>query len=346
MTINSENLSQWAINRIKREFKDDVCLLLGHNTLKLDEDMDDAAPGFFIPVSENAIGLAKTFIVDGIGYDLFPVLWERLERTADLDEYNTTCLADATVLYYRNEEDKARFIELQARLLNNLHNPDYMVKKALEKLGVAMEIFQTMMFEDTLYKVRKASGYIVDYLSIAVANANQQYFKNGQTNQVLDLLAMKGIPRDFIRLYEDIVKADSSEELKKLCHEMISNTRQFLITKKRKGENGRRNQNFKDLANWYHELSYTWRRVYHWCDKTDPIRGFMWGCMLQSELDIVREEFGLGEMDLLGTFNANDMIAYRRQAETLEKQIVSAIKDHGATLDVYDSIDEFIKNNP
>lgn len=34
-----------------------------------------------------------------------------------------------------------------------------------------------------------------------------------------------------------------------------------------------------------------------------------------------------------------------KRAETLEKQGVSIIKDHGVTLDAYDSIDEFIKKN-
>ena len=343
-TVN-ERLVNWVINKIKTEYKDEVCLLIGHNTLKLEKDADEKSLGFYIPASERASGLAKTFIIDGIGYDLFPMSWERMERTAELNEYNTTCLADAKLLYYRNEEDKKRFIGLQAKLRDNLKNPKFMLNKALEKLNVVMEIYQTMMFEETLYKIRKASGFIADYLSIAIANANLTYFRNGQTNQIPDLLAMKSIPKDFVRLYEAIVRARSSEELKKLCYEMISNTRQFLSAKKGKRENGNYNRNFEDLASWYQELRYTWRRVYHWCDKRDAVRAFMWGCFLQSELDIVREEFGISELDLLSAFNADDMTAYRKQAEILEKQIVSTIEKHGVVIDAYDSIDEFLKKN-
>lgn len=343
-TVN-ERLTDWAINKIETEYKDDVCLLIGHNTLKLEKDMDETGLSYFIPASENADGLARTFIIDGIGYDLFPMSWERIEGMAALDEYNTSCLGDVKILYYRNEEDKKRFLELQAKLKDNLRNPEYMLNKALEKLNFAMEIYQTMIFEETLYKVRKASGYIADFLSMAVAYANLTYFKNGQTNQIPDLLAMESIPKDFIRLYEEIVKAGSSEELKKLCYEMIYNTRQFLSAKKGKNENGSCNRNFKELADWYQELCYTWRRVYHWCDENDAVRSFIWGCYLQYELDIVREEFGLGEFDLLGSFNADDMTAYRKQAEALEKQIVSVIEEHGVTIDAYASADDFLKKN-
>lgn len=343
-TIN-ERLVDWTINKIEMEYKNEICLLVGHNTLKLEKDADESSLSFFIPASENAYGLAKTFIIDGIGYDLFPMSWERIEGLADLNEYNTSCLGDAKILYYRNDEDKKRFLELQTKLQDNLKSPKYMLNKALEKLNVAMEIYQTMIFEETIYKVRKASGYIADFLSIAVANANLTYFKNGQTNQIPDLLAMESIPNDFVSHYESIVKAGSINELKKLCYEMIYNTRQFLSAKKGKSENGSYNRNFKELANWYQELCYTWRRVYHWCDEKDVIRAFMWGCSLQYELDVVKEEFGLNELDLLGSFNADDMCAYRKQAEALEKQIVSVIEDHGVKLDAYASVEDFLAKN-
>jgi hypothetical protein len=249
MTTKSDKLDQWVINKIKKEYKNDVCLLLGHNTWKLDEDKCNALFSFFIPASDKAKRLARTFIIGGIGYDLFAMSWERLEKLAALDENITNCLDDAIILYYRNEEDKNRFVSLQAKLRDNLQNPKYMLNKALQKLDIAMEIYRTMMFEDNLYQIRKASGYIVDFLSIAVAYINLTYFKHAQTDQFPDLLALKSIPKDFTHLYQDIVKADSSDELKKLCYDMIHNTRQFLSDKKGKSEKTKYNQNFKDLAN-------------------------------------------------------------------------------------------------
>lgn len=343
MKTTSERLIDWAINKIKTEYKDDVRLLIGHSTNKLEKDTDKSPFGFFLPATKKARKLSKTFIIDGIGNDLFPMPLERMERIVALDEDNASCIADGEILYYRNEEDKKIFLNLQARLQDNLRNPQYTLNKALEKLNIAMGLYQTMQFENALYKVRKGAGYIVNYLSSGIAYMNQTYFKKYHT--IAELSAMESVPTDFIRLYEAIIKAGSSEELKKLCYEMIYNTRQYLGAKKGKGEKGKINQNFNDLADWYQELSYAWREIYQWCDQNDATRAFMRGCFLQSELDIVREEFGLGEMDLLGAFNANDLKAYRKRAATLEKQIIAAIEKHGVAISKYDSIDEFLKKN-
>ena len=51
------------------------------------------------------------------------------------------------------------------------------------------------------------------------------------------------------------------------------------------------------------------------------------------------------EFDLLGSFHTNDMGTYRKQAETLEKQIVSVIEGHGAQLDAYASVEDFLNKN-
>jgi len=197
MKTESNELDNWAINKVKTEYKDDVLLLIGHNTYKLEIDADLTSPSFFIPASEKAYGFAQAFIIDGVGYDLFPMSWERLDRIVELDEDNAPCVGDAEILYYRGEEDKERFLELQARLQDHLKNRQFMLNKALEKVNVAMELYQTMMFEETFNKVRKAAGYILNFLITAVAYSNQTYFKNGYMNHIPELLAMKSIPGDF-----------------------------------------------------------------------------------------------------------------------------------------------------
>ena len=41
---------------------------------------------YFIPGSDRAYQLARTFIIEDIGYDLFPMKWERIEGLATLKE--------------------------------------------------------------------------------------------------------------------------------------------------------------------------------------------------------------------------------------------------------------------
>lgn len=339
---NSEKLTQWAIDKIKTDYADDVALLIGHNTLKLEKDRGESDFSYFVPVDKIPYGFAKTFIIDGVGCDLFSRTWEQLGELASLTGYNISCLGDVEILYCRTEEDKQKFIGLQKQLKRNLEDKEYMHEKALEKLSAAMALYQNMLFEDNLSNTRANAGYIADFLSIAVAYENQTYFKHGQIDQIKVLKTLKSVPQGFIELYKSIVKQQTKEGLCKVCREIISVAKEFLEPSLNEPST---NENFEELAEWYHELSYTFRRIYHYSDENDTVNSFMWGCMMQSELNIVCEDFGLPIFDLLTCFDADDMTAYYNSAKDIENQIISIIQSKGIKLDSYNSVEEFISKN-
>jgi len=78
MAMTNKPLAEWAIRKIEAEYREDVCLLIEHMTHKLPQDLDDTTFGFFIPATNRANGLSQTFIIGGIGHDLFPLPWERI----------------------------------------------------------------------------------------------------------------------------------------------------------------------------------------------------------------------------------------------------------------------------
>ena len=342
------DLADWAIKKVQSEYANDVCLLLEHRTLKLEKDMEDTAFSFYIPATNRANGLARTFIINGIGYDLFPMSWERIENMADVKDYNTTCLADAEILWARSDEDKQRFISLQKRLQANLQNPQYMCERAVKWLDFAKSIYQDdVLFEEKLYKVRENAGHICDLLSIAVAFVNLRYFTHGQTNQIQELSKMEKVPQGFVKLYRDIITEPLPDVQKRLCHELITMTKEFLDVqdKSRALQVPQSAPDFTELASWYQELCYTWRRVYHWCNENDPVNAYIWCCNLQTEVDEWGTKFGIVDIDIFGSFNANDLTAFRKRAEEVEQNFRQAIQKSGVELDEYKTIDEFLKAN-
>lgn len=344
MNPSETRLTQWAINTIETKYQDDVSILIEHNSLRLDKDSESKSFSYYIPATNRANGLAKTFIIDGIGYDLFPMSWERIERMADIKEYNTTCLADAEILWARTEGDRQRFLSLQARLQANLQNPQYMLVRAKKWLETVKEIYQDTLFEEKVYKVRENAGYICDLLSIAVAFANQRYLPHGQTDQLQALSAMNAIPKDFERLYREIIVEASPDSQKRLCYNLIKNTMAFLDAQE---ENpiASGTPDYSELASWYQELCYTWRRVYHWCDKCDPVNAYLWCCMLQNEAEEWGLKFGIADIDILGSFDKNDLAGFRKRAETVEQHFRDAINENGVVLDEYKTVEDFIKAN-
>jgi hypothetical protein len=345
MENNLSQLDNWVIDKIKTEYEDDIALLIGHNAYRLEEDKPKASFSFFFPVTEKALSLSRTFIIDGAGFDLFPMSWERFGRMAALDEDNASCVLDAVILYSRTDGDARRFKEIQDRLKEHFADPRFMVHKALEKLDIAMGLYQTMLFEDALFKMRKSAGQILVYLAHAAAYSNQTYFHTSHQSYTGDLEAMKSLPQDFLRLYEEVVKAASAEELKKLCYKMIYSTRQYLKVKNGESKKLIPPPGMSGLADWYQEMQYAWKEIYQWCDGNEPVKAFLRSSYLQSELDVVGEEFGLGEIDLMGAFNANNLKAYRKRAEAVEKQILAAIGKLGDTVESYATVEEFLEKN-
>jgi hypothetical protein len=345
MKPTQRELTEWAITQIKKNFKDDVALLIAISGHSLENDCHGECFDYFVPANEKGYKLAQTFIIDGVGHDLYPRSWERIENMANFDDAFTYGLADARILYYRSEEDKKHFIELQEKLKANLQDKEFMLKKALEKLDTAMDIYRTMMFEDMLYKVRMAAGFIARYLSVAVACINGTYFRERLDLETVELAQMKDIPDNFVMGIEAIVKAKTPEELKSLSYQIISTTRKFISTHKTPKYEKVKTPNYEDLADWYEEGSLTWRRIYYHCDVQNYERAFPDAISLQYEMNIIKEEFGLREMDLLGCFDADNLSAFKQRAQELEQYIISEIENHGVILNRYDTLEQFLAKN-
>jgi hypothetical protein len=345
MKPTQQELTDWAITQIQEKYKEDVALLIAISGHSLEDDCHGECFDYFIPANENGNRLAQTFIIDGVGHDLYPRSWKRIENMAQFDDDFTNGLADAIILYSRSEEDKNHFAAMQEKLKANLQDKDFMLKKALEKVDAAMEIYRTMMFEEMLYKVRMAAGFIARYLSIAVACINGTYFRQRLDLETVELAQMKEIPENFIPYYEAIVKADSADELKNLSHEIIRTTRKFMAAHKPSRTEEAKTPDYEGLADWYEEGSLTWRRIYHHCDTQNYSRVFPDAINLQHELNIIKEEFGLREMDLLGSFDTANLGAFKQRARELELYVVSEIEKHGVTLNKYDTLEQFLAKN-
>lgn len=345
MKYFNQELTDWAINKITKEYKEDVSILIGHKHWKIEPDGNEIAFNFFIPETERGYNLAKTFVIGEIGYDLFPMTWERVEGLADLKEGLTTCLAEGVVLYAHSEEDKNRFLQLQNKLKKNLKNTEFTYKKGLEKINIAMDLYKNMVFEESLGQVRKASGYIAGYLAQALACVNGTYFKRGPENQIAVLKEMEHIPERLPKLYEGIVEAKTLKETIERCYEMICVTREFFLERMLKPNPKSREINFEDLAAWYEEGIYTFRRIYYYCEKKDAFNAFAWGYNFQQEFDYIREEFGLKTMDIMGVFDADNLEAFRNRTEEIQKYIAAEIRNNAVKIREYSSLEDFLKAN-
>ncbi len=345
MKTQNERLLEWAINKIETEYKNDVALLIGDfGFLEGHSDKSTGCFDYFVPATEKALSLSKTFIIDGTGYDLYPRSWERLENMAKFDDNMPTILLNGTILYARSDEDIERFKECQKKLLTNLKNPGFTYPKSLEKLSEAMQIYQTLMFEENLGRIRMGAGYISDYLANSIALLNGTYLKNDCFGVENDIAEMSLIPENFISYYNAIIKAETANELKNLSYMIIMSVRKLLDERKPAGT-AAEPKDLQGLAWWYEELSHTWKNIYAACDSGNTHFAFVRACYLQGELDIVAEEFGIPGYDFFSSFSAKNLTELKKEAKKAEEHLLSLLKEQNIKINKYNNVDEFLSTN-
>ena len=80
-----------------------VCLYGSHINGTADERSD--VDCYFLPKTEEGVALARTFLLEGVGYDIYPAPWERLERIAALKDSHQPLVGDVQVLYADSPAD-------------------------------------------------------------------------------------------------------------------------------------------------------------------------------------------------------------------------------------------------
>ncbi len=347
-------LTDWVIQRIKKDYKDDIALLLaihGHNTAG---DQHGVTFDYYVPATERGNELAETFIIDGVGHDLYPRSWERLEDSVMLNDM-PIIIDGAEILYARSDEDRERFLKLKRRLRDNLHDPKFVYAKALEYMDKALEIYRSLIFEERLYRVRSEAGYIHFELTRAVAvmnhsHAEEPIFSRDQAynidpdSRMYHCPEMKQVPEGFFGNAARLLTEKDPETIKEVVCSLIKATRKFILERQpAEKPEGMNEADYKNFASWYQELSLTWRRIRYYCANGMSELAYCDALYLQEELLYVAQEYSIEEMNLLDAFDPNDLNRLKVRADVLENRILEILALHNTPVNSYASLEEFLK---
>lgn len=342
-----KELVEWAINKIQTEYKEDVALLIGQTGGgKIPTDEQNMVFDFFIPATERGCQLAHTFIIEDMGYDLYPISWERLEGIANIEESRMIfAFAKGEVIYAKSHEDAVRFENLKAEMLSRLQDRSINVPKSLEFIETAQEIFKTMLFEESLCSIRKAAGGVCCYLMNSIAMINGTYLESGYMNLTKDLHNMKEYPEEFEQIFDEILSENRIDGIREKVCTLIKITRKFLMERISTERTESFEPNFDDLAMWYQEIRYTFRRINYFTGINSAEDSYLLGCYLQIEFDAIQEDFKLEKMDLMSAFDKSDLRLLAKKAEEIEAYLVKILEENNVRQNRYSSFEEFIKVN-
>lgn len=338
--FNNNFVTNWVLNTVKEKYSEDIALVISHSTLRINDS--EQCMSYFVPITQRGNKLAHTFILNGEGFDIWGISWDRLERFAELEEYNITVLADAEILYAKNDEYARRFKMLQKKQRANLADKTKMRICALRAYAQAKSIYLEMLFASRS-DIKLAAGYVLDYLAQSVAFANLTYFKKAQTAQLEQLNDMEKVPSGFYELYLSVIKEKDGTEQKRKCYNAIRIVQDFLSVAS--VETTAKEQNFQDLADWYAELSYTWLRLRYYAKYGDFVKVYMWGIFLQNELNDVCEDFCLEKQELMEYYDYENLNEFIYRADEIEHYMRHAIIEGGGVIHEYSNTEEFLDEN-
>ena len=349
----NDKVVEWITDKVKREYADDVSLVMLYGsyingTANSKSDVDF----YYIPKTERAYNLATVFIIDGVGYDFYPIPWEQVEKIADLQECMLPLIGDAQIIYCGEYGDSERFKKIQTKLKNNLDDDEYVKRIAREKCEYASDLCEQLKISDSMLQIRKISGLVIMTLADAVAVYNHDYFHFGLKKQYEDLKNnFPDVPENIVIGYEQIVTALTAADIIDRTLNLLKNVCDYMqITVKYKSaitpNAAETAEKIKApcLAGLYEEISSTFNKIYVCCETRNYILAFLSTVCLQRELDDAKEA-GCPSYDLLSCFDYRDLHKLAEITHTIETDFVKLIKNNGGKIKSYDNFEQFVQAN-
>ena len=344
----NDKVIQWIINRVKTEYADDISLVLLYGscmngTANSKSDVDC----YYIPKTERGYQFAADFIIGGVGYDIFPLPWERVEGIADLHENLSPLVGDATIIYCNCASDAECFSAMQERLRRNLLNDAYVKEIAAGRCEEAGRLCAMISHSRNASEIRKLAGNIIMTLADAVAVFNHDYYHFGLKKQFEDLQHnFPDVPRAVAEGYQKVIEAADTDDVVKYAAALFETVCQYLgvtcnvqeVPVSKEPTVGKADAPW--LASLYEEISSTFNKIYVCCEAGNYILAFLSAVCLQRDLDEAREA-GCPAYELLSSFHYKELHNLSETARRVERDLVQLITDHGGHIRQYDSFEQF-----
>jgi len=307
----NERIIQAILKKIKKDYPNDIALFCCYgsyvsNTTYKKSDVDF----YFVPKTEKGKKLAQTFIINRIGYDLWNISWDRLEKIASFDESLISIIADAKIIYSNSKNDEERCKKLQSKIETTQRDgfKSDTSEKVIAELNKAKTLFFDITNSNEIGNSRKLAGNIIFTIANVLCLLNHTYLKFGSKRLLEEILNFKIIPQDFKSHFFKIIKAKNNTELLNSSKKLIIETEKLLPKDKFE-------KPLNIFKGFYEEASSTWNKIEHACNSHDSTLAFLASVLLQNDLNDCFSKIDTkktGQYNLLKHFNAENIQKYTR----------------------------------
>ena len=341
---DKKQIKNALLNKIQEHYKDDISIVACYGsyitgTANSKSDIDF----YFIPKNDRGYEMSCQFIIDDIGYDFWPLSWERAENIATFNEPLVSIISDAQVVYYCEEADIDRFTLLKKAIAETMRteNRDVLLKKAGEILAQVKALFFDVSAYSSSYKhVRNICTEILEQLLTAVAYANSTYLKKGVVNIKNEVKAFRRLPDNFIELFDEIIKNNDTQYIVKITADLIKSVDSFISPDK--PENNFEISN-NTVKGFYEEFKSTYNKLIIACDEKDYIIAYFVANVIDRE---TKSFFGKQYTDFpdLIIHIDNNFELLKKLTIAHEQVMLNILNETDVSINRYKNVDEFIKS--
>ena len=333
MLTHQKEILDIIISTVREQYKDDIALMIVYGSA-VNGTADDRSDLdiFYIPKTEKGYFLAKTFILDGIGYDIWCGNWDTLHNMMAWKDMRVSILADSELVYTASEEDRQKYETMRnnARRRTTLPDTAHDYHPALAFVKKAKSCFGELSLGSTA-----AVGGILMELVNAVCYVNRRYLKYGAKKIIDEITEYPDLPENFIENYRCAVR--KPENAAEICKDMILRTEAFVHAHYRKFTG--KGKLAAHCTGIYEEISSHWNKIRRCCEAGDPDGALIAACSLQYDLDYAKITIG-DSFDLMSGWNPRDLNGFRVHCDAVEQDFIRAIRDSDIPIRSLTSPDE------
>jgi hypothetical protein len=336
MSVN--HVKELLIEKIKKDYKDDIALvvMMGSqifNDTHKKSDLDL----YFVPKTKRGYNLGFVFTLDGIGFDIWPISWERLENIAKWNERIVSIITDGQILFVSSDEDLDRFNQLKASILDQSIHPS-LKEKAKTKFKEAYKIYFDLCTSDHLSDVRKHGIKLLYLVTEVISMYNQIPVKRGRKHLKSEIMNMPDLPKGFSELYEGLFQSKDIKYIKCQLQELIKRMEMWFSDKSKHIIIP-----FKDQAHgFYEEIINNYNKIERAVELSDPYTALFAAAEIEFEFEWLFKDTDVKKdlPDLLSYYHPNQLEEFGRQASIHHQAVLKLLSDHDVRILTFHSDEE------
>ncbi|MCJ7544523.1 MAG: nucleotidyltransferase domain-containing protein [Phycisphaerae bacterium] len=322
---------------------------------------------FYTPAEGKDPSVARTFLVEGILFDFWPIRWERLEAWATGRNGAWTRFTGvvhyAKVLHARSQEHTGRFDGLKKQILSLLE-PEArvpMVRRALEEFKSALAHLGNLRLAiagGDLADVRHAGWMVILAVGECLALANQTLLDQGNRSFLDQLLLLPVRPAELQQLIVSISTSADPTRVVAAAESLVLSTRsilrQFQVSLPSQQTVGAR---FREA---YPEINAGLGKVLSACEREQPLAASLAAWFSQFDLSLMLSELRNGsgqpqfnlysefatyyrEIGLpeLMRFTGGDLTELAKQVRLFDERIRQWLIEHSVNLREFATLEDF-----